>query len=88
MSENAEVLKQLGEFREDFRIFCTQILGSPDEDKPNGRLPILERASADHGRRITRIERVFLLFAGAAGLLKVLGWCADSLAHISQIFRT
>lgn len=89
--ENTEkldaILEQLNEHRTDFATFRTEVLGSPTDEKSTGRLPRLEAISADHERRIVRIERFILLILGAAGLLKALAWSADTVAHVVSILR-
>ena len=82
-----EILEQVSEHRTEFRVFRTEILGGDGEEKPTGRLPRLEIQSADHEKRLIRIERVILMIMGAAGLLKALAWGADSVAHIVEVFR-
>ena len=81
------ILEQVGEHRVDFQIFRTQILGDPEDEKPTGRLPMLEARSHSHEKRITRLERLALMVVGAAGLLKLLAIGAESLAHIVEVFK-
>lgn len=86
-AQEQQVLQSIEAFRGEFNVFVTQLLGAPDQDKPNGRIPLLETASASHEKRITRIERVFLMFCGAAFLLKTMAWMADSVYHIAEVFH-
>ena len=84
-----EVLEQLSGLRDEFRVFLTAMLGSPDQDKekPSGRIPALERKSANHERRLRRIEGIILMVLGAVGLIKALAWGADKIAHVMQVLR-
>lgn len=81
------ILEQLNDHRRDFDVFRTELLGSPTNEKSTGRIPMLEAKSADHERRIVRIERFILLIFGAALLLKAFAWAAESIAHIVTVFR-
>lgn len=83
----AKILEQIHLHREDFRMFRTELLGGAEQDKPNGRIPLLEVASASHEKRIRRIEHFLAMLVGAAGLLKVLSWSAESIYHIVGIFH-
>lgn len=91
---NAEVLEELRAHREDFRLFQTELLGGVNQDKPNGRIPLLEAASArqearidSHDARLRRLEHFVVMVVGAAALLKAVGWCAESLYHIIHVFH-
>lgn len=82
-----EIKTIVSEMAADFRVFRTAIMGDDEGENPQGRLPRLELTVANHGRRITRIERAGLMVVGAALLLKCLAIGADSIAHIVEVFR-
>lgn len=89
-----KILEQIGLFREDFRVFRTELLGGADEDKPNGRIPLLEafavrqaETNEDHNKRIRRLEHFVVMLFGAAALLKALSWSAESLYHVVSVFH-
>jgi hypothetical protein len=82
-----EIKAQLEEHRADFRVFATSIMGTDDGEVPSGRLPVLESKSTNHEKRITRIEHVLLMVAGAGILLKFLAMGVDSLAHVVQVLK-
>jgi hypothetical protein len=82
-----ELLGQLAEHRSDFRVFRTEILGGPEDDKPTGRLPMLEESNKNHEKRIRRIESGILMVLGAAALLKALGWGAEAAYHMVEVLR-
>lgn len=86
-TSDSQVLQSLNDFRGEFNVFVTKLLGDPDGDTPTGRIPLLEAASQSHEKRLTRIERGALMLVGAAGLLKVLAWSAESIHHILEILR-
>lgn len=81
------ILEQVAEHRTDFQIFRTQIFGDAQDEKPTGRLPMLEAGQKNHEKRIARLERAALMIVGAAGLLKLVALSADSLAHIVEVFK-
>jgi len=83
------LLEQVAGLRNEFSVFLTAMLGSPDQDKekPSGRIPALERKSANHERRIRRIEGIVLMVIGAVFLIKALAWGADKVAHVIQVLR-
>lgn len=81
------ILEAVNEHRADFRVLKTELLGGDEEDKPTGRIPLLEASSKSHEKRISRIERVLTAVGGAILFLKGISMGAESLAHIVEVFR-
>jgi hypothetical protein len=82
-----EIRDSLGEFRGDFRVFVTKILGDDESENSKGRLPRVERDLAGLNKRVGRIEKLIAMAAGAVVLIKCAAWCADSFNHVLEVIN-
>jgi hypothetical protein len=79
-NEESKVMRELQEFRKDFGVFVTKLMGDEEQENPEGRIPRLEAGQKSLHRRVSRIEALVLMIVGAAALVKALGWIIDT-AH-------
>ena len=82
---------ELREFRSEFRVVKTKLFGDDETEDAQGRIPRLEAAIADQGKRINTLEAVKQRRVGAWGMIvrisAVVTVSADLLYHIFEIVR-
>lgn len=82
-----ELTSELREFRAEFRVVKTKLLGDDETENAQGRIPRVEAAIAEQNVRIGRIERETWLARGGVVLLVVIGAIVEFVYHITGIVR-
>jgi hypothetical protein len=86
-SEEKALQKEISDFRSEFRVFVTKLMGDDEAENVEGRIPRLEAARRNHNRRILRLEALALMGLGGLALFKAIGWALDAGAHLVQLAR-
>ena len=86
-SEEKTLQKEIADFRAEFRVFVTKLMGDDETENVEGRIPRLEAGQRNLGRRVGRLEGLVLMGFGAVLLFKVIGWLLDACAHLIQVAK-
>jgi len=85
--EESRVIKELQDFRKDFSVFVTKLMGDETQENPEGRIPRLEAGQKNLNRRVRRIESVGLMAAGALAVFKFASALLDAAHNFFSIFQ-
>jgi hypothetical protein len=86
-SDERALEKKIDEFRAEFRVLVTKLMGDDEAENVEGRIPRLEAARRNHNKRILRLEGLALMGFGGLALAKAIGWALDAGAHFVQVAR-
>lgn len=78
--DEKKLMEELQDFRKDFGIFVTKLMGDEDKENPEGRIPRLEAGQKNLHNRVYRLEALVLMALGAVTLIKGMGWLIET-AH-------
>lgn len=67
-----QLTEEIRGVRSDLRVFHTKLFGDDGSESPQGRIPRLESAVVDHGRRIKHLEHRRWMQQGAWMLVGML----------------
>ncbi|QNI37537.1 hypothetical protein [Edaphobacter albus] len=80
-----EIREELGEFRGDFRVFVTKMLGDDESENSEGRVPRLEREVGRLKKQVSRHNKIIAGVAGVIIFLKCVSWGAESYRHVLEV---
>lgn len=86
-SEERTIREEVADFRVEFRVFVTKMMGDDEEESTEGRIPRLESMSRSLDRRVKRLEGLVLMAFGAVGIIKLLAWVMNTGSHLLEIAK-
>lgn len=82
-----ELTNEVKEFRADFRVFRTKLMGDDESEIPEGRIPRIEATLANHEKRIARGERITLLGRGMVLLVLAIAAIMQVWYHVLGVMK-
>jgi hypothetical protein len=83
----AQLTEELREFRADFRVFKTKLMGDDESEQAQGRIPRSEAHLSRLEARIIRVEKLVTLGRGATLLVAGILVLAELAYYVSKAVR-